>query len=92
MNGQLLISAYLAPVFESHEVFENIVAKLFSLPRDTHWIMGGDFNATPQECPFGFVFGSDNFEILAIGLPARWNGTRWIDYSLSTHFHDARQP
>lgn len=89
MRGQLLVLVYFAFVFEPHEVFEIIVAKLLSLPRDTPWITGGDFNAILQERPFRRVFGSDNFETLATGLPTRWNGIRCVDYFLSAQFHDA---
>ena len=41
LGGKLLISLYLAPTFESQEVFALTVAKLFSLPQGTQWVMGG---------------------------------------------------
>ena len=69
LGGKLLVSLYLAPTFESQEVFALTVAKLFSLPQGTQWVMGGDFNATPEECPFRYVFGAEAFEILASGKP-----------------------
>ena len=87
LGGKLLVSLYLAPTFESQEVFALTVAKLFSLPQGTQWVMGGDFNATPEECPFRYVFGAEAFEILASGKPTRWNGKRCIDYFLSDQYH-----
>ena len=41
LGGRLFVSILLAPTFESHEVFEETVSKLSSLPKNSEWLMGG---------------------------------------------------
>lgn len=81
-HGCLFMSLYLAPNHESHEVFCQVCDVLQSLPRSTRWLIGGDLNATPDECPFQYVIQPAN--ICAASHPTRWQGARTIDYFITT--------
>ena len=82
-----MVSVYLAPNFASMEIFQDVSAKILSLPPEQQWLMGGDFNATPQECPFRYSLQTAHLEFNASGCATRWNGKRCIDYFLSGTFH-----
>ena len=69
--GRLMVSVYLAPNFASREIFQDVSAKILSLPPDQQWFMGGDFNATPQECPFRYSLQTVRLEFNASGCATR---------------------
>ena len=74
--GRLMVSVYLAPNFASRENFQDVSAKILSLPPEQQWFMGGDFNATPQECPFRYSLQTVHLEFNASGCATRcFHGT-----------------
>ena len=46
--GKLMVSVYLAPCFASTTIYQDVSAKILGLPQEQDWLIGGDFNATPQ--------------------------------------------
>ena len=80
VGGYLIGSVYLAPNHDSIETCNEISARMLALAPQDAWILGGDFNAEPNENPFmhalqdiGCVFSHPN-------TPTRWEGHRCIDY------------
>lgn len=86
IRGILFTSLYLAPNPESLEVFYQTCHFLENLPKTTKFLIGGDLNATPEECPFQHVIHPLN--ICASDQPTRWQGNRIIDYFVTTEFLD----
>ncbi len=64
--GKLMVSVYLAPCFASTTIYQDVSAKILGLPHEQDWLIGGDFNATPQECPFRYSLMSANMPLAAL--------------------------
>ena len=80
IEGKFFTSIYFAPNQDSHDIFCQTVEKLQAVPQ-AQWILGGDFNATPDENPFQHVMA--RLEFGTTGESTRWEGHRNVDYFLS---------
>jgi hypothetical protein len=60
-----------------------VAQTVHSLAPRHRFILGGDYNATPEENPFLHFLIPREFRIHATQTPRRWQGNRDIDYYIS---------
>ena len=76
----LVVSTYLAPSSEAETVSAAVAQTVHALAPGQQFILGGDFNATPNENPFNHLLIPRQFQIHASQTPTRWDANRCIDY------------
>ena len=83
-GGYFLGSIYLAPNYEP-AACDEISARLLALASQYAWLLGGDFNAEPQENPFCHSLDELGCNLFSPCSPTRWEGQRCIDYFVGNH-------
>jgi len=83
VGSTLVISTYLAPNSDAETVSAAVAQTVHSLAPRHRFILGGDYNATPEENPFLHFLIPREFRIHATQTPTRWQGNRDIDYYIS---------
>ena len=79
---------YQPPTQIRMPMVQHILETSMLLPRDTPFMVLGDFNDEPAACPVADTLADEHFSVLAVTdrqgnfLPTRFEGNRCIDYAI----------